>query len=110
MSDAIHRTWLWVERCDLTLLHLTLSIAAGLAALWVMQCLTRQAGLHCGQRAPLALRLSLAGLSIAMMLDGVVPMMEGVPPRTSDVFVSAFVLLTLITVPRLWSADHPRRA
>lgn len=113
IERAIVETVLDVDTTmDLSLLHAGITFAAAIAALWVMQCLTRHAGFATGRQVGLmALRASLALLAIGLALNVLFALSHDATPWVMDVICRALTLLALLTVPfalpkHLRAAEH----
>lgn len=100
----------WLDaNIDLTYTHATVTFMCAVAAFWVMQCLTQHAGFFSARkRGLLALRSSLALLSIGLALNCAFVIQADVTPYATDTFCRFLLLFVLVTVPYALPA-HLRR-
>lgn len=92
---------IWIEsELDLSYVHAALTFLGAIAAIWVMQHTTQQAGFGSTHaRGLLCLRAALAMLSIALALNGAFVIAMDVSPWMMDTIVIALLLVALMTTP-----------
>ena len=87
------------DALDLTYPHAAVTFCCAIASMWLMQCLTRNAGISLRQRGMLAFRICLAGMSIGLALNCAFTIQIDANPWVLDTAVRFLLLSVLLTLP-----------